>query len=396
MGGVLQMLHEMMETLFRERPVGSKSNADILLYLENTMVNMGYEVERLPFTCTAWETGESRLTLDNRKIEIQASPFSQPFEGSARLVFVRNPEELERADCQNCILVVGGELAATPLQPKEYPFYYPDEHRVLIELFEKKRPSAIIAATGKHALCGLQPFPLFEDGNFLIPSAYVPEAVFGELHGNDKQKMAWLSIQTRNTRQDSYQLVAKKRSFSNRGRIVVCAHMDTKYHTKGALDNAVGVAVLLAAAARLADTDCNIDLVPFNGEESYEACGEVEYLKRLSSEQDDVSLVINIDSPCHVGSKIAVSYYHFDDSAKELLGRLMKAQHEVVDGPQWYAGDHAAFAFRGIPCMALSSSDLFNGGLEHTHTMRDTPDTVDLSQAEVAADFIHQSVVAFK
>ena len=55
------MLHEMMKNLLKERPVGSKNNRDVLLFLENTMVNMGYEVERLPFACTAWETGESHI-----------------------------------------------------------------------------------------------------------------------------------------------------------------------------------------------------------------------------------------------------------------------------------------------------------------------------------------------
>ena len=62
---------------------------------------------------------------------------------------------------------------------------------------------------------------------------------------------------------------------------------------------------------------------------------------------------------------------NFDDSAKEVVDRLMQTQNEVVYGPEWYAGDHAAFAFRGIPCMVLTSSDLFEGGLDHTHTMRD-------------------------
>lgn len=390
------MLHDIMKNLLKERPVGSKNNREILLYLENLMVKMGYDIKKLPFTCTTCETGESCFILNDRSIEIQASPFSQPFESSGRLVFVKSLEELETANCRDCILVVGGELVVTPLQPKEYPFYYPDEHRYLIELLERKQPAAIIAATGKHALCGLQPFPLFEDGNFLIPSAYVPEAMFEELKGIGKEGVARVSIQTKNEQKNSYQLVAQKRSKSNHGKIIVCAHMDTKYHTQGALDNAVGVAVLLEAAAKLASSDYDIDIVPFNGEEYYEASGEVEYLKDMSSSQDQVSLVINIDSPCHMGSKIAVSLYNFDESAREVVDRLMQTQKEVVYGPEWYAGDHAAFAFRGIPCMVLSSSDLFEGGLDDTHTMRDTLDTVNLSQVELAADFINQMVAEMK
>lgn len=138
------------------------------------------------------------MILNDRRIEIQASPFSQAFEETGRLGFVKSLEELEMTNCQNCILVVGGKLAEMPLQPKEYPFYYTDEHRYLIELFEGKQPAAIIAATGKHALCGLQPFPLFEDGNFLIPSAYLPETMFEELQANGKEGMARVSIHTKN------------------------------------------------------------------------------------------------------------------------------------------------------------------------------------------------------
>ena len=390
------MIHDILKNILKERPVGSENNMDILLYLENLMVKMGYDIKKLPFICTTWETDESCLTLNDRRINIQASPFSQPFEGSGKLVFAKSLEELETADCQNCILVVGGELVTTPLQPKEYPFYYPDAHKYLIELFERKQPAAIIAATGKHALCGLQPFPLFEDGNFLIPSAYVTEAMFEELQGNDKEGMAWVSIQSKNKQQNSYQLVSRKRNKSNYGKIIICAHMDTKYNTQGALDNAVGVAVLIGAAARLAGSDCDIDIVPFNGEEYYEASGEVEYLKYISSGQNEVSLVINIDSPCHAGSKIAVSLYNFDDPAKEVVDHLMQTQNEVVYGPEWYAGDHAAFAFRGIPCMVLTSSDLFEGGLDNTHTMQDTPETVDLSQIELVVNYINKIVGIFK
>ena len=40
--------------------------------------------------------------------------------------------------------------------------------------------------------------------------------------------------------------------------------------------------------------------------------------------------------------------------------------------------------------MVLSSSDLLEGGLDNTHTMRDTLDKVDLSQIELAVNYINQ------
>ena len=219
--------------------------------------------------------------------------------------------------------------------------------------------------------------------------------MFEELENRDRKGIARISIHSKNKQQNSYQLVAQKNSKRSQGRIIVCAHMDTKYHTQGALDNAAGVAVLLEVAAKLSVSDYDIDIVPFNGEEYYEASGELEYLKYISSNQNPVSLVINIDSPCHAGSKIAVSLYNYDDSAKKNVDHLMQTQKEVVYGPEWYAGDHAAFAFRGIPCMVLSSSDLLEGGLDDTHTMRDTLDTVDLYQIESAADYINQYITQY-
>ncbi len=389
------MPHDMMMNLLKERPVGSDNNTDILRYLETELTKMGYAITKLPFSCTVWQSGESVLMMNGREIEIHASPFSQPYNGAAKPVFVKSMAELEAADCRGCIVFIGGELAETPIMPKGYPFYYPDEHKRFIELLEAKQPAAVIAATGKYALSGLQPFPLFEDGNFPIPSAYMPEALFEELQNGDNAAEAQLFIQSENERRNSYQLAAHKTSENSCGKIVVCAHMDTKYITLGALDNAVGVAVLLKAAAMLKNSCYDIDIVPFNGEEYYEASGQVEYLKQVNAKQDKLSLVINIDSPCHIGSEIAVSLHNFSDSAKETVSRLMQSHNGVVRGIEWYAGDHMIFAFMGVPCMVLSSSDLFEGALDKTHTMQDTPDTVDLNQVEIAARYIADCIAEF-
>ena len=44
------MVRDIMKNLLKERPVGSKNNRDILLYLENLMMKMGYDIKKLPFT----------------------------------------------------------------------------------------------------------------------------------------------------------------------------------------------------------------------------------------------------------------------------------------------------------------------------------------------------------
>lgn len=101
-----------------------------------------------------WETKRSYLKLQERTIEINASPFSEPCDVSGTLAFAASFEELNGMECQNQILILGGDLASSPLMPKNYPFSYPDEQRDLLTLLEKKQPAAIIAATGQDPLCG--------------------------------------------------------------------------------------------------------------------------------------------------------------------------------------------------------------------------------------------------
>lgn len=386
------MIQEIMKNIVKERPLGSKNNTAVLSYLEKQFATMGYDIQKFPFLCTTWETGYSCLKLQERIIEVHASPFSPSFEGCGKLAFAKSIDELSDLECQNRILILGGNLVSVPLQPKNYPFYYPDEHRNLIELLEKKQPAAIIAATGRHPLCGLEPFPLFEDGNFLIPSAYIREDVFSALQTSDPRSLAHLSIRSGKTTQQSCQLAAMKKAEKSAGKIVICAHMDSKYDTPGALDNAAGIAVLLETAKKLQSSRYDIEIVPFNGEEYYEASGEVAYLTYIEKNQDKIAFVVNIDSPCHVGSEIAVSLYNFSADAKKCADSLMDGRQKVVYGPEWYAGDHAAFAFRWIPCIVITSSDLFDGGLDDTHTMRDTMENVDPGLVKYAAEYISDFV----
>lgn len=386
------MIKDIMKNIVKDRPLGSKNNTAVLFYLENQFATLGYDIQKLPFLCTTWKTGYSCLKLQERSIEVHASPFSPSFEGCGKLAFAESIDELSDLECQNLILILGGDLVSVSLQPKNYPFYYPDEHKNLIELLEKKQPAAIIAATGKHPLCGLEPFPLFEDGNFLIPSAYIHEDLFSDLQTSDPRSLAHLSIRSGKTTQQSCQLVGMKKAEKSAGKIVICAHMDSKYDTPGALDNAAGVAVLLETAKKLQSSRYDIEIVPFNGEEYYEASGEVAYLRYIEENHDKIAFVVNIDSPCHVGSEIAVSLYNFSADAKQCADSLMDGRRKVVYGPEWYAGDHAAFAFRGIPCMVITSSDLFDGGLNDTHTIRDTMENVDPGLVEYAADYISDFV----
>jgi len=170
--------------------------------------------------------------------------------------------------------------------------------------------------------------------------------------------------------------------------------MDTKYNTPGALDNAAGVAVLLQTAELLDSSIYDIDIVPFNSEEFYGANGELEYLKLLDSRNEKIMLMINIDSPCHKGSKSAVSCHNFHDSLLSLTDDVLTKNHKIVKGREWYAGDHVPFVFRGMPCMVVTSSDFFDGALDCTHTPKDTLHTIDFGLVSTTSQYLADVVSA--
>lgn len=372
----------------KERPVGTENNNAMLDIMQAHLSEMGYVVESLPFGCMVWRQGESTLTIADQTFSVEPSPFSEPFCGERPLCTANTMDELHNLECRDAILLLSGELTKTPLLPKDYPFYYPDEHKEMITLLEQKNPAAIIAVTGATPLNGKNPFPLFEDGNFLIPSANIGADVYTDIERliHDGQTLVHLNIDSGKVPSRSRQLIASKKAEASKGKIILAAHMDSKYDTPGALDNAAGVAVLLEAAAGLNAVGYDIDIVPFNSEEYYGANGELEYLKQIEGE--NIVLMVNIDSPCHKGSETAISFYNFGEEMQSIADKIMENSPRIVKGQEWYAGDHAPFLFRGIPCIAITSSDFFDGALAKTHTPKDTLDTVDETLVADSSEFL--------
>lgn len=379
---------ELLKKIAKPRPAGTAQNREIADLIGSYLEGLGYETKKIPFSCKVWEPGESFIGIDGNRLPLQASPFSEAFAGKGRAVVAGNPEELEKIECEGKILFLTGDLTQEALQPKNYPFYYPDEHKAIIERMEAKRPAAIIAVTGKSPMSGLKPFPLIEDGNFHIPIASIGKELFSIIRDEALKKEIELSIASRNEEATAYQLVASKRAKNPKGTIVICAHMDSKYNTDGALDNASGVAAMLYAAKGIETDRYDVDIVPFNSEEYYDPRGEFIYLEELRKSGKEVSLVINIDTVAHVGSKVAVASFNLDEKEQLELDSKISSCAGVVGGQPWYAGDHAVFAYGGAKCILIYSSDLFDGCLSYTHCPEDTIDLVDVKLIENAARFI--------
>jgi len=368
------------------RPVGAKTNNELIEWLQEQARHLGYESILLPFECKVWETEKSSLTIHGETYTIFPSPFSRSFHGNAELCNVACLDELKNKDYQKKILILCGDLTKEPLMPTDFPFYYPKEHKVIVDHLQASEPAAILALTGKHPMCGLDPFPLFEDGNFSIPTAFLSNAHAEKiLKGDD----GYIEIHSRSVKAESQQIIMRKNS-DNQEKIIVCAHMDTKYDTPGALDNGSGLAVMLEMMHMLKDKDLSdtIDFVPFNSEEYYGVNGQLLYLEQLS---EPVKCVINIDSPGHKDSKTALSFYNFDNNSPEQL--LDNSDDMITIGEEWYAGDHSMFAFKGTRCIAVTSSNLFETVLELTHTENDTLENVDAELIKKTADFLSNLII---
>lgn len=385
--------NELLEAIINERPVASMANERVLDIIQTEAVQTGWNVISKPFICTKWEKGKSSIERGKHSFEIFPSPFSKAYKGNGDIIVIHSIEELESFNITEKIVFLKGNIAKEPMMPKNFPFYYPDEHKHIIDSLEEKKPSAIIAVTGRDEMCGLNPFPMFEDGNFSIPSAYINELTANNILAENGT--ANLNIVSNNSSEKSRQIIVTRKAKDRAaGKIIICAHMDTKYGTPGAVDNAAGLAVLLKIMENLKNytNSYDIDIVPFNGEEYYEVKGQLEYLDYIKDDFDTIKLVINIDSPCHKDSKTAVSTYNIGEELSTKLNADMKKNCNVVMGEQWYTGDHSVYAFRGIPCIAVTSSDLFETVIQFMHTQRDTIDQISFDMINQTADFLTELI----
>ena len=136
-------------------------------------------------------------------------------------------------------------------------------------------------------------------------------------------------------------------------------------------------------------------MVPLYGEEHYEVSGQLAYLAHRPPSPDTTQLVVNLDGLGHRDSRSAFSFYNFDSGVPGALSEAIEAAPRMTTGDQWYAGDHAVFAFGGIQCIAVTSSNLMEEVIRLTHTPQDTVELVDGSLLEETASVVAEILVRF-
>lgn len=373
-----------------DRHVGGAGNESATRYVEDMLQRLGWRVDATPFEALDWEHGPARLAVEGREFVIHPGPYTPPLDAEAPLAAVDTIAALEQADISDHIVLLYGDIARDQLFPRSFDFVAAPEHRHIYALLEKKRPLAVISATGRGSgMAGaLYPYPLIEDGDFDIPNAYTTDATGVALLA-DVGKLAHLTLRSRRFAVSGRQLIAR-RGPREAPRVVVMAHIDSKEGSPGAVDNATGVASLLAVAEELAEYDfpyC-LEIVPMNGEDHYAANGEHLFVAANEGRWQEIVLAINLDAVGGRGAGTAVSLYGCCEDVSAIIRRVMRRHPGTSIGEPWYESDHSIVAMHGRPAVALTSTTFRELCATVTHTERDTLDVVEPERVAAAARFV--------
>jgi aminopeptidase YwaD len=364
------------------RQVGSVGNRAATDFCAANLAAFGFAVEKPAFDCLDWDESGASLQVDGQAFEVFPSPYSLGFAGQGQLAALSTLAELEAAELGGKIALLRGELAKEPLMPKNFPFYNPEEHQRIYRLLEGKQPLALLSATAfsPQAAGALYPLPMFEDGDFDLPSGFMTEeqgARLAELAGST----AYLELGARRRAAQGCNVVARKGSGA-RGRVVLTAHIDAKRGTPGALDNAAGVTTLLLLAELLQEYHggLQVEIVLMNGEDYYSSPGEQLYLRQNEGRLEEIVLGVNLDGVGYRLGETAYSIYECPPELGRALDEVLSLHPQLVRGDPWYQGDHFLFLANGRPALAFTSAEAGELLATVIHTPQDTPELVDPAQ----------------
>jgi len=365
--------------VIKTRRVGSQGNQHATAFFADTIAAFGFAPESILFDCIDLKYGDVRLTSSDQSYQAYVSPYSLGWSGKAPLVVASTLEALGALDAGGKILLLRGDIAKEQLMPKNFTFFNPEHHKEIYRQVEKTNPDAIIAATSRNPELagGLYPFPLIEDGDFDIPSVYMTEEE-GERLAQAALHEVSLAFESERIPSIGSNVYARKGGDPTR-RIVVCAHIDAKDGTPGALDNATGIVTLLVLAELLEDYTGKfaIELVAINGEDYYGANGEVQLVEVNQGKFEEILLAVNIDAAGYIEEGTHYSTYGTTPEQADAIRRAFAPYETIDEGAQWYQSDHSIFIQNGCPAVAITSQEFMHLSTYITHTTRDRPELVD-------------------
>ena len=379
-----------------DRRVGSQGNQAATDFFGETISFFNFSVETPSFECMDWEEQGANLVVNGENYQVFPSPYSLGGKFTAPLLTLSTVEELAATKAADSIFLLRGELTKEQLMPKNFPFYNSEHHQRIIQLLETKNPQAIITATARdlEMVGAAYPFPMFEDGDFDIPSVYLTD-VDGEKLAKHSGEEITLESETTRIPSAGKNVIARKGE-GHSDRIVFTAHIDTRMGTPGASDNASGIVVLLLLAELLEDYSggLGIEITAMNGEDYYSNAGEQLYIEQNKDRFGEILLAVNIDDVGYSKGRTAYTLYGVPDGLIEAVSKVFTNQDELVEGEAWYAGDHSLFIHNQVPALALTSEKMSELMQNITHTADDVPEILDrvklVRVAFVLRDLVHE------
>lgn len=356
------------------RPAGSAGNRAAAEYIRSVFESCGLPVELQEIPCPAWEEGQTLLEVDGQRLDAVANAFSPACNVSAPAVAVGTIAQLQAAVLKGRIGILFGDLAAEPLSPKSW-FLKTEREDQIIRLLEEKEPAALI--TVQPRLGELQ--RIIVDWEFRIPSATVP-ARSGLALLRAANPLIHLTIDSRQQPGRTWNICARQPG-AGAERIVLCAHYDTQFGTPGALDNAGGVALVLALAEQLSRVDHRLGLeyIAFANEDSCLPTGSMTYVDSPAADLANIVAVANVDGAGHALDVNTVCMMAHGQPFQALVDDVKQSYPGIIWIDPWPQSDHSAFAMQGVPALALTS----RAGFYLAH-LRD--DTVDWANPAGLAD----------
>jgi aminopeptidase YwaD len=373
---------EMLSVQIGPRPVGSANNKKAQAYIVDTLSACGLEVTTQSYDCLDWQFASSGLWCADSTLPVRANPFSPPCELTAPFVAVSSLQELESSTLTGKIALLYNGTTQVPVAPQNSDTTVPPKQRVL-ELLIEKEPVAVIAVSQSPLGSAL------EDGTFPLPSVTIPIAA-GKVLMVYKDKEVSLNISSSLSKSQAGNIIGRRPSSSSK-KLILSAHLDTKHGSPGAIDNASGLAALLALAE--IEPKIGLEFVALNGEEYYSYQGLRVYEK--SDSWKGALGAVNIDGIGVKGEKTAISSYGCSQENMKKTESLLEKHQEMVLVEPWDQVNCKFFASHGIPSVALraqGASDLVDSVI---HTKDDGLYMLSPSNIAATVLFVQDALQVF-
>lgn len=363
------------------RVAGTHEEERTLALLEHRLSAYAYPVQSYPFSFTAWNCEKAELAIiGDTTSALPCVPLvyatTTPDEGIAAPVLDAGRGTLAELDA--LAAEIPGKIV---LMRHEYMFSTEHVHRFL-----KLTRAAELGAVGALFAADIPEVSSVTGASqpsVGLPAVGISNEVADRFRRSDPLPIARIKISGQSGVSTSRNLILDIPGHTNEI-VVVSAHVDGHALAESAIDNASGVAAVLAVAdavtARASPLRRGVRFCLFGAEE-WGLIGSERYLAGMDlQEQNAIALNVNIDSVGFGAKTTALTsgFANLDQFCNDLAQEydLNIATH----GPFMPNSDHANFARRGIPAMRLVGG--FNDPTSNARfvlTDGDTRDKVDKS-----------------